>query len=128
VGDASESPFFNGLIDDFVIHNYVPEGWADTTTAIDEPAELPQKVTLGKNYPNPFNPSTNIEFSLPQTSEIELAVYDVLGRRVATLIDGKRQAGSYSVNFDAGNLSSGVYLYRLKTAEVTKTRKMLLIK
>ncbi len=130
VGDADESPFFNGRIDDFTVYNYVPEGYADTTTitSVDEPAELPRKVTLDKNYPNPFNPTTRIDFSLPKASDIELTVYDVLGRHVATLIDGKRQAGTYSVSFDAGNFSSGVYLYRLKTENRTLSRKMLLLK
>ncbi len=127
VGAQDESgPYFNGQIDNFEIFNYVPEHL--NAVSIEEPGTLPRKVTLGKNYPNPFNPTTNIDFSLPQASDVELQVYDVLGRHVATLIDGKRQAGSYSVNFDASNLSSGVYLYRLNTAEVTRTRKMLLIK
>ena len=59
---------------------------------------------------------------------MQLDVYDVLGRRVATLIDGKRSAGAHTVNFDASRLSSGVYLYRLQTSQVTKTRKMMLVK
>ncbi len=128
-GSGGASPYFNGLIDDIKIYNYVPEGYADSVaTAIDEPAELPRRVTLGKNYPNPFNPTTQIEFRLPQSSDIELSVFDVLGRKVATLVDGKRSAGEHSVQFDASGLSSGVYLYRLETTEVTKTRKMLLLK
>ncbi len=89
---------------------------------------IPDKITLRPNYPNPFNPSTQIEFSLPQASDVQLTVYDVLGRRVATLINGKRQAGQHSVTFDASNLASGVYIYRLKGDGFSKSRKMLLLR
>ena len=128
-GTGGASPYFNGLIDDIVIRNYVPDGYADSVyTDINEPVDLPQQVTLGENYPNPFNPTTQIEFSLPRASDVQLTVYDLLGRRVAIMVDGKRQAGQHSVTFDASNLSSGVYIYRLKAGEYRESRKMLLVK
>ena len=83
---------------------------------------------LKQNYPNPFNPSTNITYSLPQQSDVQLRVYDMVGREVATLINREQAAGAYTVNFDASELSSGMYLYRLDTGSTTITRKMMLIK
>jgi len=90
--------------------------------------QLPDKVTLNQNYPNPFNPSTNISFSLPESKNVRINVYNSLGQKVATLADRKYSAGSHRVNFDASNLSSGVYIYRLHTTKRTIAHKMLLIK
>jgi len=89
---------------------------------------LPEKVKLCDNYPNPFNPSTEIKFSIPKTSNVQLIVYDLLGRKVTTLVDDRFQAGNHSVKFNAGNLSSGVYIYRLEANEFIQTRKMMLVK
>jgi hypothetical protein len=83
---------------------------------------------LNQNYPNPFNPSTTIEFALPQSGKVKLAVYDVLGRQVMTLIDTRMEAGRHNVTFDASRLSSGVYFYRLQTSDHVFTKKMMLIK
>jgi hypothetical protein len=88
----------------------------------------PEKYKLQKNYPNPFNPKTQIQFKLTRSAEVELLIYDLLGRHVKTLIDGKRQAGRYTVTFDGQNLSSGVYIYRLKADGFSRSRKMLLVK
>lgn len=88
----------------------------------------PNTFSLHQNYPNPFNPSTNIEFSLPQTSNVELRVFDLTGREVVSLVSGVKTAGNHTVSFDASQLSSGVYIYRLKAGEFVQTRKMLLIK
>lgn len=100
----------------------------ETSTAIGDKNGQPNQIELADNYPNPFNPSTQIDFSLPQTSDVQLTVYDMLGRRVATLVDGKQRAGQHSVTFDASNLSSGVYIYQLKTDGFSKSKKMLLVK
>lgn len=90
---------------------------------------VPEKFGLDQNYPNPFNPSTNINFSLPQTSRVTLAVYDMLGRRVATLLDNKQlNAANHSVKFDASALASGMYIYRIEAGSFISTRKMMLIK
>lgn len=83
---------------------------------------------LKQNYPNPFNPVTNIEFSLPENGNVTVRVFDISGKEVATLVNGFKNKGSYSVNFDAASLSSGIYLYELKTENFTSTKKMMLIK
>ncbi len=89
---------------------------------------IPTEYALRQNYPNPFNPSTTIQFALPRDCEVSLAVYDGLGRPVATLVNGRKQAGYYAVSFDAGELPSGVYYYRLKAGEYAETRKLILVK
>lgn len=83
---------------------------------------------LHQNYPNPFNPSTNITFELPENSVVRLNVYNMLGRKVATLVNELTPAGSHTINFDASTMSSGVYIYTLQTGASTITRKMMLIK
>ena len=93
-----------------------------------EEAELADQVRLSQNYPNPFNPVTQIEFELPASKEITLAVYDVTGRKVTTLADGTYQAGTHQVEFDGSHLSSGVYLYRLRTENREMSKPMLLVK
>ena len=85
------------------------------------------KITL-QAYPNPFNPSTNINFTIPVKSDITLKVFDMLGREIAELANGIKEAGSYTVNFDASNLSSGVYIYQLHIGNEVHTKKMTLIK
>jgi len=89
---------------------------------------LPVRPYLSQNYPNPFNPSTTIAFDLPKTSEVSLKVLNILGEEVATLISASLLSGSHSVEWDAGNLASGVYLYRLETEGYIETKKMILMK
>jgi hypothetical protein len=90
--------------------------------------EIPNYYSLGQNYPNPFNPATVIIFTLPESQNVKLIVFDILGREVKTLINEVRSPGIYEVNFDASSLSSGVYFYRLITDNFTDTKKMLMIK
>ena len=89
---------------------------------------LPLRLALEQNYPNPFNPSTTIRFTVPQTGRVRIAVYDILGREVALLLDEVREAGSHLVRFDARQLASGMYVYRLAVPSGSLTRKMLLAK
>jgi|GEM_PF-1360055 len=89
--------------------------------------QVPAQFQLSQNYPNPFNPSTTIRFSVPQREHVTLKVFDVLGREVATLLDDKLSPGEHSVVFEAKNLSSGVYYYRLKSGSDVRTRKLLLL-
>lgn len=89
---------------------------------------LPSQFILYQNYPNPFNPTTTIRFYIPRHSHVTLKVFDVLGREVATLIDGELNAGEHSVVFDAKDLSSGIYFIRLKTGEHTQTNKAIVVK
>jgi hypothetical protein len=97
-------------------------------TSIENSDDLPAQVSLNQNYPNPFNPATTISFELPQSAPVQLRVYDVTGRVVATLINEVRSAGEHQAVFDASALTSGVYVYELRTPESTITRKMMLIK
>ena len=90
--------------------------------------ELPKEFALGKNYPNPFNPLTQIIYSLPQDEYVEINVYELSGKHVSTLIDGFRQAGSYSLQFNATGLASGIYIYTMKAGDFTQSAKMLLLK
>jgi Secretion system C-terminal sorting domain len=83
---------------------------------------------LGQNYPNPFNPTTVISYQIPQSGFVTVKIFDVLGRKVATLISEEKPAGSYEVNFSAKGLASGVYIYRLKVNDFIESKKMLLIK
>jgi hypothetical protein len=89
---------------------------------------MPEKFALSQNYPNPFNPVTNIRFGLPKTSKVKLEIYNVLGQRVITLLDEQKPAGFHVVTFDARDLASGMYFYRIQTAEFTDQKKMILIK
>jgi hypothetical protein len=98
------------------------------TTSVNPAVELPQSIALDQNYPNPFNPTTRINYQVPASGLVRVAVYDLLGREVAVLVDGAVQAGSQFVNFDASALSSGVYIYRLSAGGQTLTRKMTLVK
>ena len=89
---------------------------------------VPDKFKLYQNYPNPFNPSTNIKFDIPVRSNVTLVVYNMAGQTVIQLVNEKLQAGTYSVNWDAGNNASGVYFYKLETSEFTLTKKLALLK
>ena len=95
---------------------------------------IPNNFVLSQNYPNPFNPSTIINFSLPKASFVTLKIYDVLGKEVATLVNEELKAGSYKFNFNANNLTSGIYFYRLQVytpvhaGNFTQTKKMILLR
>jgi hypothetical protein len=93
-----------------------------------EEPEVPQAAALGRNYPNPFNPSTTIPFELSTSAHVRLEVYDMLGRRVALLIDEPRRAGDHTARFEAENLPSGIYLARMQTGSEVLTQKMILVK
>lgn len=89
---------------------------------------VPEKFALANNYPNPFNPTTNIKFDVPNSTFVELKIYDLRGSEVGTLVNEKLQPGSYEFTFDASNLPSGAYFYRLKSSEFSETKRMILIK
>jgi len=89
---------------------------------------LPEQFVLEQNYPNPFNPSTTIRYGLLYSSVVQLTVFNALGQRVATLVDGEQEAGNHEVRFDATNLASGVYFYRLTAGDFVQSRKLVLLK
>ena len=89
---------------------------------------LPHEFSLLQNYPNPFNPITTIKYALPRNCYVKLDVFNILGQKVATLVDRKQRAGYKVARWDAGALSSGIYFYRLKAGDFVQTRKMVLIK
>lgn len=91
--------------------------------------EIPAEYSLYQNYPNPFNPSTIIKFGLPEQTIVELTVFDILGRRVKTLVNNEvKQPGHYEIHFNASDLASGIYFYQLQTNKFTSTKKMMLVK
>lgn len=102
----------------------------DTTISAvqSEQSSVPKNFLLGQNFPNPFNPTTVIDYQLPSSGYVTLKVYDVLGRVIATLVDKHQGAGEYSATFDGSGLPSGVYLYRLSAGSYSQIRKMMLLK
>ncbi|MGA9407722.1 MAG: endo-1,4-beta-xylanase [Bacteroidota bacterium] len=99
-----------------------------TLLAVKEGNTLPKEFALLQNYPNPFNPTTVISYQLPVNSFVTLKIYDVLGRFVETLVSGRQEAGSHSLEFNGTNLKSGVYFYTLRAGSFTATRELLLLK
>jgi hypothetical protein len=97
-------------------------------TGVQELPGLPVVYTLEQNYPNPFNPSTRIEFGIPQQANVELKVYNLLGQEVVTLVHENLKAGRHVVTFDAKNLASGVYFYKISAGQFVSTKKMMLMK
>jgi len=98
------------------------------TSNEDGTIETPEKFGLSQNYPNPFNPSTKISFSLDEAAPTQLVVYNMLGQKVATLVNQRLNAGEHTINFEASNMSSGIYIYRLESANQSITKRMTLIK
>ena len=101
----------------------------DPTVGVEEiDNEMPTEYVLYQNYPNPFNPRTNIGFRIADRGFVSIKVYDVLGKEIATLVNEEKPAGNYEVEFDATNLTSGIYFYQLKAGNLIETKKMLLLK
>ncbi|MCF7803310.1 MAG: DUF4957 domain-containing protein [Candidatus Marinimicrobia bacterium] len=130
---------FRGWMDDVRVYDYalkanqvanLAETYKLSTVGVQDETEdgLPVAYELQQNYPNPFNPTTTIRFALPQAGQTTITVYNVMGQRVATLMNKKLEAGSYSVEFDGTGLASGMYFYRLRSGDFTKVNKMLLLK
>jgi hypothetical protein len=100
-----------------------------TSTSVGQASsQLPKIYNLRQNYPNPFNPSTTISFSLPSKSFVTLKVFDIMSREVTTLINKELSAGNYLQKWNAVNISSGIYFYRLQAGAFTETKKLVLLK
>jgi hypothetical protein len=98
------------------------------STSVEPTGGIPKQYMLDQNYPNPFNPSTTIQFGLPEAGNVSLEVFDMTGRRVASLVNERKSAGWHNVTFDASNLASGMYIYRIQSGEFIQTRKLILVK
>lgn len=131
--DQSYEDWLNG-IPDFAAESYPIAYYSVKRTNVAcgplsvENSEVPNRFRLQQNFPNPFNPTTNIKFEIPEASTVTLRVYNMLGQRVATLVNEHRPAGFYEINFDASNFASGSYLYRLEAGNRVSTQRMMLIK
>jgi len=102
-------------------------------TDVADESGIPTEFSLKQNYPNPFNPSTVIRFGLPVEADVNVKVFDVLGQEIANLLNGSLKAGFHTVNFDASQLKSGMYIYRIQAkgidgSQFTDVKKMLLVK
>ncbi|MBU1679888.1 MAG: T9SS type A sorting domain-containing protein [Bacteroidetes bacterium] len=134
IGKSSDLGPFHGIIDDIRIYNRtlsdleIRQLYEEVSTSVKDNIGSPSQAILNQNYPNPFNPVTTISFSLPLRSFISLKVFDVLSNEIATLMDEEKEAGYHSVDFNASDLPSGVYFYRLETADFVQARKLLLVK
>ena len=104
------------------------DGSYDYSNTIELNIGIPVTSDLKQNFPNPFNPSTTISFTIPTSGDVYLKIFNSLGEEVAKLVNGYAEAGEYTLNFDAGDLPSGMYVYQLKTNESSLTKKMLLLK
>jgi hypothetical protein len=108
--------------------------WTDSielniVTAIDHsPLRIPTTYSLDQNYPNPFNPVTMINYQLPMINDVELSIYNLIGQKVATLVNERKQAGNHQVEWDAGDFASGIYYYRIKAGEFQDVKKMILLR
>jgi hypothetical protein len=124
-GDADLDVLSASYDDDKIAwyENLSPVGIADY-----DPAVLPVKHLLYNNYPNPFNPTTNIEFSIPKSELVTLKVYNILGEEVATLVSANLPAGKHKYEWDASDMVSGVYFCRLRAENFMQTRKILLLR
>ncbi len=122
---ADDSPVMSPM---FAGQRFVLSIIPEITTDIPTDGQLPTVFALSQNYPNPFNPTTIISYELPQQGHVRLTVYDMTGRQVATLVDTQMNAGRHQVSFNAMNLSSGVYMYRLQAGSAMLTRQLTLIK
>ena len=123
---------FNSSTGDFVSdfsHNasFVDIQWPGAT-AVEGETNSPVDYALLQNYPNPFNPSTQIQFNLPEPRNVKLIVYNLIGQEIKTLVNGFKESGSHTINFDALGLNSGVYIYKIESNGFVQTRKMTLIK
>lgn len=130
-GDIMQVQFTTGAIQTDTIA-YIRSILLDTTgghpLGISNYQRVQAKFNLSQNYPNPFNPTTVITYQVPMAGKVVLKVYDVLGKEIATLVNGEETAGQHSVQFDARQVASGIYFYKLIAGPVVMTKKMLVIK
>ena len=111
-----------------IISGFLSNDFFNLTNVNENKQSIPTKFELSQNFPNPFNPSTTINYSLPFASIVNLEVFNILGEKIASLVNGFQQPGNYHVLWNAGNCASGIYLYRISTKDLVQTKKMILLK
>jgi hypothetical protein len=126
--DTDGSLLVSGYIQEDGVNKTVLIKYGSTIGIAPVSNTIPEKFTLSQNYPNPFNPSTAIKMQIPQEGFVKLKVFDVTGKEAAVLVNEKLNAGEYKIDFNASGLTSGVYFYRLETADFTDVKKMILVK
>jgi len=131
VGAGAPSLIIVGVTDDDSSAVHIDEFWYNERPAgmsISDDAPIASRYELGQNYPNPFNPITHIRFNIPETGNTKLTVFNMMGETVANLVNGVVSAGGHTVSWNAANMPTGVYFYRLESGNFTQTRKLLLVK
>jgi hypothetical protein len=131
VGAGAPTLIIVGVTDDDSSAVHIDEFWYNerpTGMSISDDAPIASSYELGQNYPNPFNPTTHIRFNIPETAGAKLTVFNIMGEAVANLVDGVVSAGGHTVSWNAANMPTGVYFYRLESGNFTQTRKLLLVK
>lgn len=131
--DIAEILVYNTVIPDsgrLTIEKYLSDKYNIVITGVDnyQNKSIPESFDLYQNYPNPFNPSTNIKYSIPKSSLISIKVYDIIGNEIKTLVNEEKQIGTYELTWNAANLPSGVYFYRIQAGSFVETKKMILLK
>ena len=129
IGNQNFDIVINGLPSGLTFdpNNYILKDLLSIVTGVENEA-VPNIFTLAQNYPNPFNPTTTISYSLPEKSFVSLVITDLLGRKVAALVNEEKPQGNYTVSFNANKLSSGIYFYTLSSGKFIKTKKMILLR
>ena len=136
-GSFREVDAYNGALDDVRFYSRkltdaeilsIYQGTDPPIAIEDKISTVPAQFELAQNFPNPFNPSTTIKYTLAKNTQTEIVVYDLIGNKVATLVDGLQNIGTHKVVWDASGLSAGIYIYQLKTEDFIQSKKMILVK
>ena len=131
IGAGAPTFILAAVTDDDSSAVHIDEIWYNETPtgmSISDDAPIASRYELGQNYPNPFNPITHIRFNIPETGNTKLTVYNMMGEAVANLVNGVVSAGGHTVSWNAANMPTGVYFYRMESGNFTQTRKLLLVK
>ena len=126
--DTLNNVYVSGTTYDGAIYRCALVKYSQTVGINTNSSEVPSYFSLHQNFPNPFNPSTNIEFEIPKNCFIDLKIYDISGKNIHTIVSEYKPAGKYSATFNASELGTGIYFYKLETTDFTQTKKMVVIK
>jgi hypothetical protein len=134
-GTTSESKNYNFIISDlpsqktyYRLKQVDFDGTFEYSSSVEVDGVTPAEFSLKQNYPNPFNPTTKIGFTLPSESNVKISIYNLIGQKITEIVNSRFNAGNYSVDFNAADLSSGIYLYKIEAGSFTSVKKMQLMK